>query len=292
VHLPAAIRTSVEETLREHTGREGGITSVQRVGGGCISPSARIERAGREYWFLKWSDDAAPADFFREEARSLRALRATGTVRVPEVIDVAESWLLLEWLEPGGGIERSWQNLGADLAALHRATASTFGWEFDNYIGSLPQRNHREQDWAAFWRDQRLLPQLDHAIAAGNLTVAERKRFDDFLARLDAILAAGSADGPSLLHGDLWSGNVHMMADSAALVDPSSCYGHREVDLAMAQLFGGFPGDFFSAYREAWPLQPGYAEQRRDAYQLYYLLVHVNIFGRSYVPQALSVLQR
>jgi len=134
------------------------------------------------------------------------------------------------------------------------------------------------------------VPQLERAYAGGYFAGPERRRFDRLLERLEEWLAPVAEEGPSLLHGDLWSGNVHVLASGeAALVDPSCYRGHREVDLAMTELFGGFGGGFRAAYEEAWPLLPGYAESRRAVYQLYYLLVHVNLFGDAYVNRTLSL---
>ncbi|MGH7553627.1 MAG: fructosamine kinase family protein, partial [Longimicrobiales bacterium] len=197
---------------------------------------------------------------------------------------VHERWLLLEWLEPGRANTRTMPDLGNVLARAHHNRGEAFGWPTDNFIGSLPQGNDWMKSWPEFWRSRRLLPQLERAYAAGHFDARDRRRFDVLLERLEVALANAAGDGPSLLHGDLWSGNVHVMRDgSAALVDPSSYYGHREVDLAMAELFGGFDRAFFDAYREAWPVAEGYREVRRPIYQLYYLLVHVNHFGAGYV---------
>jgi len=208
------------------------------------------------------------------------------------VLARGRSWLALEWLEPGRGGRDTWERLGQELAALHRVQGPAFGWDRDNFIGSLPQANQARSDWAAFWWEQRLQPQLALATGAGMLTGAEARRFAVLPEVLPQLLEAGQAEGPSLLHGDLWSGNVHVTATEACLVDPASYYGHREVDLAMAALFGGFPPAFYQAYAEAWPLTGPGAERRRACYQLYYLLVHVNLFGRGYLAGASAALER
>jgi fructosamine-3-kinase len=232
-----------------------------------------------------------PVDFFAEEARSLAAIASAATVRVPRVIAVGEQWLLLEWLEPGRASRAMWRTLGAAIAALHDCKADAFGWPADNYIGSLPQHNRTHERWPDFWREERLLPQWRRARKAGYFDAGADRVFDHLLARLDDLLAAGDTDGPSLLHGDLWNGNVHAMANGeAAVIDPSSAYGHREVDLAMAELFGGFDRAFFAAYEEVRPLLPGYAESRRRIYQIYYLLVHVNLFGAGYVGPVMTAI--
>ena len=270
---------------------ERSIRSVQPLGGGCISPCARVDATRGRSFFLKWGDaNATPPDFFREESRSLGALEHARALRVPAVQAVGASWLLLEWLEPGRPTVEGWRALGSSLAAQHRDTCGDFGWESSNYIGSLPQVNEPAGSWAAFWRDRRLLPQLRRASAAAALDAGVDERFHRLFERLDRLLREGDDEGASLLHGDLWSGNVHFLASGdAAAIDPSTYRGHREVDLAMAELFGGFPRAFFDAYVEAWPLKPGY-DRRRPVYQLYYLLVHVNLFGRSYLHGLLDAL--
>ncbi|NIP78353.1 MAG: phosphotransferase, partial [Gemmatimonadetes bacterium] len=273
----------------EHVGADVDIEEASAVGGGCISPTARIE-SGAGPFFLKWGRPDLPAGLLSAEARGLTRLAAAGAVRVPAVVAVAPAepaepaWLLLEWLEPGPPGPDAWPRLGRDLARLHRQRADRFGAERDNYIGSLPQRNERVADWADLWRRLRLEPQARQAADRGLLDADDARRLDRLYDRLPELLAPALDDGPSLLHGDLWGGNVHMLADGTpAIIDPSVYHGHREVDLAMAELFGGFGTGFRAAYEEAWPLLPGYAPTRRAVYQLYYLLVHVNLFGTGYV---------
>jgi fructosamine-3-kinase len=272
-------------------GHDASRLDVRRVGGGCISPAARVTSADGARYFVKWADAATPGGFFHAEAESLRALAAARAVRVPTVVAVADAFLLLEWLEPGGSGVRAWRTLGHELARLHRSSASHFGWAADNYIGTLPQANGFAGDWASFWRERRLRPQLRRALEAGRLGSRDERAFAALFERLDEIVEPAVRDGPSLLHGDLWGGNVHMLADGgAALIDPASYYGHREVDLAMAALFGGFNRAFFDAYGAEWPLAPGFEAARRPLYQLYYLLVHVNLFGGAYAQQTRATL--
>lgn len=299
MRLPESIRNPLDELLEERgVGRS---RSVDPVGGGCIAETARLRTTGEHTFFVKWTESAEhPAGLFRAEAASLEAIAATKTVRVPDVLDIRDSdpvsdgagrWLLLEWLEPGPIAAHTWTSLGRDLVALHRHGHTAFGWPRDNFIGTLPQPNSAGTDWPTFWRDRRLLPQLDYACRTGLLGDDDRARFDPLLERLDDILAPASGDGVSLLHGDLWSGNVHVtVSGDAALVDPASYYGHREVDIAMSQLFGGFDYLFYAAYEEAWPLHPEYDRLRRPVYQLYYLLVHVNLFGSGYRARTLAAL--
>lgn len=264
--------------------------SADRVGGGCISPAARIETAAGPR-FLKWSGDRHHARMFHAEAAALRAIAATNTVRVPAVEAVSDNWILMEWLQPGQPGKRAWSDVGAALARLHREQRDSFGWSDANFIGSLPQSNEWHESWPDFWRSERIEPQLARAIGAGYFTSSQQRALSAHLDRLDELLAVADEEGASLLHGDLWSGNAHAMATGIALIDPSTYYGHREVDLAMAALFGGFPPVFYEAYAAKWPLESGH-EQRRAAYQLYYLLVHVNLFGAGYVPGVMESVSR
>ena len=291
----AKVRAGVDAALdRVGAGR---IDTLTPVGGGCISSTMRVRTTSGAVYFLKSADDL-PAGIFAAEAGALAAVDETRAVRVPAVIalddDVARAdrWLLLEWLEPGSATASSWETLGASLASLHRKQAEAPGWSGDNFIGSLPQANSPAADWPDFWRLRRLEPQIRSARDAGELQRADVGRFDRLMPTLDEILEAGVTDGASLLHGDLWSGNVHVLASGEpALIDPSAYYGHREVDLAMSELFGGFDRAFREAYEAAWPLQPGFARERRPVYQLYYLLVHVNLFGGAYRAGTLEALR-
>jgi fructosamine-3-kinase len=195
------------------------------------------------------------------------------------------SWLAVEWLEPGRSSEREREAMGRGLAKLHRSVGEAWGADQDGFIGRLPQSNAAEPDWASFWWRRRLLPQVERTGWVGG-----KADWDLLIGKLPELLEAGERDQPSVLHGDLWSGNVVWSADGPALVDPASYYGHREVDLAMMELFGGFGERCLAAYEEVWPLESG-SEARRAVYQLYYLLVHINLFGASYVPRTLETLR-
>lgn len=257
-----------------------GISQMSPVTGGCVSPSYRVTMTDGRTIFLKTAPSGATPGLLEQESVALDRLAAAGAVRVPGVLAGGPGWLALEWLEPAEAALTDWALLGRQLAALHRTTADSYGWAHDNYIGTLPQPNEAAGSWSEFWAERRLRPQLEHA--GRQLGRNTRADFDRLLLELDDRLDGAVADGPSLLHGDLWSGNVHMTRAGPALIDPASYYGHREVDLAMATLFGGFPAPFHEGYAAEWPLLPG-AEARRPIYQLYYLLVHLNLFGASYL---------
>jgi fructosamine-3-kinase len=217
-----------------------------------------------------------------EEAESLLLIERTASVRVPRVRAVARDWLALEWLEPARPSHDDWARFGSALARLHRGAVAParYGSDRDNCIGPLLQKNTPTSDWAAFWVEQRLEPQLRSLTLDQTLAT----KFERLFGRMGDLLGGIEDDGPSLVHGDLWSGNVHFTTGGAAIIDPACYYGHREVDLAMAALFGGFPTTFFEAYSAEWPLGAGH-ELRRPIYQLYYLLVHVRLFGASYLGQ-------
>ncbi|MBW3656692.1 MAG: fructosamine kinase family protein [Gemmatimonadetes bacterium] len=265
------------------------------MGGGCINHGARVETADGPV-FLKYNPQS-PAGMLAAEAYALDQLREQAAdLIVPRVIANGEAdgdapaWLALEWLEPAPRSPEFLQRLGRGLAQMHRAAVDgSWGWDQDNFIGSLAQQNAPTDTWSEFWRDRRLGPQLDLARRTGRLPGREAD-WERLFDRLPAILRPADEDGPSLLHGDLWSGNVLAATAGPALIDPATYRGHREADLAMADLFGGFGDRFHAAYREVWPLQPGY-EARRPVYQLYYLLVHVNLFGGGYVGQTAETLR-
>ena len=273
------------------------VLSARPVGGGCINQGTAL-RTTRGDFFLKWNR-RADHRFFGVEAEGLAALAASDAVRVPSVVAASGpgdevAWLLLEWIDEGRAGRAGWTRLGRELAALHRDVGpgepeAPFGWSGDNLIGSLPQPNGWSDDWAGFWAERRIRPLARELRARGSFSGAQATIVEAVAERAEELLGpAAAADGPSLLHGDLWSGNVLFARDGApVLIDPAVYVGHREVDLAMADLFGGFSGAFREAYEEAWPLQPGYP-RRRPAYQLYPLLVHARLFGGGYAASAVA----
>jgi len=259
-------------------------------GGGCINRGFSLTGADGRRYFAKLND-ADRLDMFEAEADGLRELEAAGAIRVPRPVACGnsgnEAFLILEWLNLGGQ-ERP-ADLGRQLAQLHRHSQTGFGWWRDNRIGSTPQHNSPMPDWVRFFRMQRLRPQLDlarHNSAPRGLL----QRGEQLLDSMEAFFP-GYRPLPSLLHGDLWGGN-HGYADGMpVLFDPAIYYGDREVDLAMTELFGGYPTTFSAAYREAWPLDPGY-RVRRHLYNLYHVLNHFNLFGGGYAAQAESMVDR
>ncbi len=286
VGVPGPVRRAAEAALEGAGGAPARITGSEAVGGGCINPSARVETVDGDVFFLKWNE-AAPADMFAAEADGLGALRDADALRVPTVLGhgsaAGTGWLLLEFVPRGRPAPDYAEAMGRGLARLHAAAAGGWGWHRDNFIGSLPQANDPADDWITFWRERRLLPQLRRAREGGYLGGSRARILDRLLDGLDDVLEGAEDDGPALLHGDLWGGNAYPgPRGEPVIIDPAAYRGHGEVDLAMSELFGGFPDGYLEAYREARGLPPAYRSHRRACYQLYYLLVHVNLFGGSY----------
>ena len=262
-------------------------------GGGSSSLNAtwRLSCRGRA-WFVK-AHAASGRAMLEAEAHGLRALAAAGAVRVPAPLAVGgtaqHAFLVLEWLPIGRGGRDA--KLGRALARLHAFLHTRFGFERDNTIGTTAQRNAWSDDWAAFFRDERLAPQLALAAARSAEGRSIARVGERLLACVPALLR-GHAPGASLLHGDLWSGNAGATPDGEPVIfDPAAYYGDREADLAMTELFGGFGADFDAAYREAAPLPPGYPV-RRELYNLYHVLNHFHLFGGGYGRQAGGMIGR
>jgi fructosamine-3-kinase len=265
------------------------VATTRGLSGGDINEAHQVALDDGREIFVK-TNRHPPAGMFPAEARGLDWLRAAGAVRVPQVLAVDERFLALELIRPGKPRATFDEELGRGLAALHRAAPAAFGLDHDNFIGRLPQSNvpASAPGWPAFYRERRLQPQLQRAAGAGLLPAALRRDFDRLFERLEALV--GPEEPPARLHGDLWAGNRLVDATGRSwLIDPAAHGGHREFDLAMMRLFGGFRTAAFAAYAEVYPLADGHAE-RVPLYQLYPLLVHVNLFGGSYVASVASAL--
>lgn len=290
------LAASIAGSIAEATGETFRLVSSSAVAGGCIHAALRLEGEGpsgpMRYFAKACEADRAP--MLDAEADGLEALEGARALRVPRRIarggDGTRSWLVLEWLDLEPLAAASAARLGAGLAAQHRIERPAFGWPRDNFIGASPQENRPGSDWVAFWAHHRLVPQL--RLAARNRLPS---RLIDRGERLAADAGAFFRDHrprPSLLHGDLWGGNAAALPDGTPVVfDPAVYAGDREADLAMAELFGGFPRDFRAAYEEDFPLADGY-RARRDFYNLYHLLNHANLFAGGYVAQSLEMTDR
>jgi fructosamine-3-kinase len=280
VAIPSALEAKLAAVLGAPIGH------AEAVYGGDINQSASFECGGAPY-FVKWNASAPPA-MFPTEAHGLRLLASANAIRVPAVIAQGDAvgacpaFLVLEWIETGGRRSNggTMERFGAALAALHRHTAAQHGLDRDNFIGRLPQPNGQMASWAEFYRERRIGFQMELARQRGRLPGRREALLTRLMERLPGLLDDASIP-PSLMHGDLWGGNYLVdERGEAVLIDPAVCYGHREMDLAMSELFGGFSPRFYEAYFEAYPT-PGYPE-RRALYQLYYVLAHLNLFGESY----------
>ncbi|HKT31360.1 MAG TPA: fructosamine kinase family protein [Gammaproteobacteria bacterium] len=276
------IRNAVERLLAENHARPFRWQSVGRGVGGALW---RVQSADGA-WCVKTA--ASDPQMLFAEADGLKALAECGAVRVPQVLAAEEhgdeAYLLMEWLEFGRQTGHTAARLGEQLAVQHRTPGAHFGWRRNNFIGATPQFNTPHDDWVRFFREHRLGFQLRLAAENGN-----RGELQEQGARLMQSLPAffaGYVPQASLLHGDLWSGNWGVLESGEPVIfDPAVYYGDREADLAMTELFGGFPPEFYSAYDAAWPLDAGY-RVRRDLYNLYHVLNHLNLFGGGYRLQA------
>jgi protein-ribulosamine 3-kinase len=287
--LPPIFQAQVEAALG---------TSIERAETLGQSFGARLERlsTAQGRFALKWAARPLPGALAAER-RGLRLLGESGAVRAPAVLAVVDpppadgyAFLLSAWLEGGPRVDMA--TLGTQLAALHRVGAPAYGLDHDNYIGGNPQHNGWDSDWPRFFVERRLQPQIEIAAEQGLLSAGRGRSLERLLNRVGDLLA-GVARQPALLHGDLWGGNV-VAADpqgGPGLIDPAVYYGDREAELAFTELFGGFSPAFYAAYNRAWPLEPGYA-QRRDLYNLYHLLNHLNLFGEGYGAQVDMIVRR
>lgn len=281
--------TQIARHITQTTEKPFGIEKSHPVSGGCINQGYAISGNGLIY-FVK-INQANQEAMFAAEALGLKQIHATKSIRVPEPIcwGIADksSYLVLEWLEFGGGNSQSWEKMGRNLARLHQVSLSDrFGWHCNNTIGSTPQINTISNNWADFFAHQRIGYQLRLAKERGGNFPDE----DQVIPAISEILSHHQPH-PSLVHGDLWSGNAAITVDGEPVIlDPATYWGDREVDLAMTELFGGFPAAFYRGYNDVFPLDAGY-QQRKTLYNLYHILNHFNLFGGGYASQANRMLQ-
>lgn len=292
--MESELREAIEAGLAARQGTAPRVVGSRRVGGGCIHRAEIVELDGGRRLFVK-SNTQAPPGMFESEAAGLRSLAAVEAIRVPRDAWVGESgerrFLVMEAIDEGRRGPGFLRRFGAALAELHRAgRGESFGFDDDNYIGATPQPNGWSDDWVEFFRQRRLGFQLDLARRGGRSDRTLDRLGDRLLERLEDWLELPD-EPPALIHGDLWSGNYLVGAQGEpVLVDPAVYYAHREAELGMTRLFGGFGAGFYAAYEEAWPLPPG-ARERQLIYSLYHLLNHLNLFGESYRDQCVGALR-
>lgn len=256
---------------------------LEVLSGGQVGDVRKVRTPAGEAVLKRKS--GAPSGFHALEAAGLEALRTAGGPRVPRVLGYTDDYLLLEMLETVSPEDRNdfSRRFARDLARVHRSAGPSFGWDTDNYLGSQPQPNARSLEWSVFYRDRRVLPQMDRADRAGRMSGARRARLMRIVDAFPVVLADWG-EPPSLIHGDLWAGNfLSLPGNEAALIDPAVHHAPREMEIAYVELFGGFPEGFVRNYDREWPLDPGYA-RRRPVHWLYPLLIHLNHFGETYGP--------
>jgi protein-ribulosamine 3-kinase len=278
--------SSIADQIAAETGRPFSVRRERSVGGGCINSAVVLE--GREGQFFVKLNPSAGAEMFAAELAGLREIIDSHTVRAPTPICCGSThgyaYLVLEHIAHGRPNEHCMEQFGQGLARMHAVCGEYYGWSRDNTIGSTPQVNTASKNWVEFWRTQRLQFQFSLAADKGYGGGLQRKG-EALLADLDAFFQ-NYTPTPALLHGDLWSGNYMIDENGGAVIfDPAVYYGDREADLAMTELFGGFPARFYHAYRDAYPLDLGYP-MRKTLYNLYHVLNHLNLFGGGYRRQA------
>ena len=286
--IPDSVKQNISDRLNAT------ISSIKLLSGGDINRAAKLT-TNRGSLFVKWNNNA-PADMFEKEAKGLELLRsADSEIVVPEVLvhqapgSNNPGFLVMEYIEPAGGSVNDSYRFGEQLAKLHQTSSDRFGLDHNNYIGRLPQSNSNHSEWISFFTEERIKPQLKMALDSGKIPVSINGNSERFFAKLDEIFPSCK---PSLLHGDLWSGNYFFDSPgNAVLIDPAVYFGHPEVDLAFSKMFGGFSAEFYRGYESISPLEPGF-ENRIPVYNLYPLLVHVNLFGSGYAMQARRFLEK
>lgn len=283
---------AIERQLSEFFSEQIRISTFLPVGGGCINLTLKAETSVGPF-FVKLNSGETGWHNFQCEKRGLLLLKQKSAFRVPSVISTFEEgeWaiLILEYINSGIKASSFWEEFGSQLANLHRVSSGNFGLDHDNFIGSLSQSNQARLTWPEFFIEERIIPQLKLARQSGNLLQNDADAFNKLFKALPSIFPE---EKPSLLHGDLWNGNFMVAEDGVAvLIDPAVYYGHREMDLAFSKLFGGFAREFYEAYNQEWPLEPGFSE-RESICNLYPLLVHVNLFGGGYVNSIRQIINR
>ena len=282
---------SLLQEIALHLSVSPGSIHVRPQGGGSINNTFRLQ-SGNLQVFCKINSATKFPQLLAQEAAGLEAIRKTGCFRVPQVLQhftkAGQQVLLMEWIEEGRRDDFFWKGFGSALAAMHSLHQPMHGWHVDNYMGAVPQKNDRMEDWNAFFHAMRLAPMVKRCRDAGLLSAGEAGLFNNLYPKLDAIFESCP---PSFLHGDLWSGNfICDTSGTPVLIDPAVYYGHPAMDLGMTTLFGGFHPFFYDAYNEVLPFPPNHREQWRVA-NLYPLLVHLYLFGRSYWNQVRAIVK-
>lgn len=282
---------TIEEYFLDSVGDSHSVNFKHSISGGSIHQAALIE-CNQQPYFVKYSSRDNSLDMFEKEKRGLELLRSSEVSNIPQSFQCGSknglAFLMLEYLEQGSENPNSFSNFGKQLALLHRNTNHSFGLDHSNYIGSLEQENTFTKSWKEFFFLYRLEPMIKMATDSRHIDRPLRKAFEHFTHRIDELFPN---EKPALLHGDLWQGNfLFDKKGDAHIFDPAVYYGHREMDLAMSKLFGGFSESFYHTYHQQFPLEKGWKE-RIDFCNLYPLLVHLNLFGAGYLGEIKSILK-
>jgi fructosamine-3-kinase len=290
--IPARLFNSINQSLFEKGLINLPLLHQAPISGGSVNQSYAISTSESTF-FIKINQKEKLPNLFEKEQSGLNVLRANTNLKVPFPLIVgsfeSHTFLILEFIESAKPKPDFWETFGRGIAKLHRKTASQFGYGEENYVGSLRQENRKTADWTTFFIEQRLKTQIRLANENNRLDLQINRYFLELFDSLEGVFPE---EPPALLHGDLWSGNFLCTREGqAAIMDPAVYYGHREMDLAMSHLFGGFDSRFYQAYDAAFPLGKGW-EKRIEICNLYPLLVHVNLFGVAYTKRLKSVLKR
>jgi protein-ribulosamine 3-kinase len=286
--LTYSIQTLLERALNFPVN----VTSIRPLNGGSVN-STEVVETDQGAFFIKHNRASQHPNMFKLEQKGLELLRLSQAVRVPTVYGVIEAEgqeiMIMEMIDRGTPHYDFWPEFGAQLARLHKTEGAAFGLDYDNFISSIPQTNAQSPTWASFFHEQRLAPMLKRAVDSGKADIELSGQLERLGGKLAEIFPV---EKPALLHGDLWGGNfISDLSGDAVIFDPAVYFGHREMDLSMTRLFGGFDPAFYHGYEEEWALEPGW-EERVAICNLYPLLVHVNLFAGSYIQSVRNVLNR
>lgn len=290
--IPDTIKTEVTQLLNDKLGDDVAINQETMIGGGCINQAACASTSLGDF-FIKWNYADSFPGMFEAEAKGLELLASANAIKVPQVIGTGQvndqSYIVQEYIKGSMRVPDFYRQFGQKLAQVHKTTNHSFGLDHHNYIGSLPQYNHYHHKWTEFFIEERLKPQLKMARDSGAVSEKHARQFDQLFHQLDGFFPD---EQPALVHGDLWGGN-HIVDSigEPCILDPAVYFGHRETDVAFTHMFGGFDKRFYEGYNQVYPLQEGF-EERIDVYNLYPLMVHVNLFGGGYLASVESILKR
>jgi protein-ribulosamine 3-kinase len=288
--IPIPVEAILKSCLEKRSGKPEKFQKIVPLSGGCINHAYKIQSTSGNYFF-KWNLAGKYPGMFDQEASGLKLLRNAGEIYIPEVIchesDSEYSLIVLEYIESTNQSKNFWNNFGIALARMHKHSGDSFGLSHSNYIGSMVQYNDTHDNWCEFFINMRLQVQIKHARDKGLIDIALIRRFENLYTHLPDFFPV---EKPSLLHGDLWSGNYMTNSHGeACIIDPAVYYGHRLMDIGMSRLFGGFNSDFYDAYLQEFTLEKNWIKAA-DIANLYPLMVHVNLFGSSYTGSVKNIL--